>query len=66
MKNLNIVQSYHGDHSKSSIIRNFNAGVNQLHFASENQLLSCGTDGTLLIRNFNSSPNILVNDTISV
>ena len=54
MKTLEPVQIYHNEHSKSSLIRSFNSGVNQIYFTDNNQLLSCGTDGTLVIRNLPS------------
>ena len=51
LKTLENYQVYHNEHSKSSLIRNFNSGVNQLYFTGDNQLLSCGADGTLVVRN---------------
>jgi WD40 repeat protein len=51
MKTFECVQVYHNEHTKSSLIRNFNSGVNQLYFTHDNQLISCGADGTLVIRN---------------
>lgn len=51
LKTLELQQMYHNEHSKSSLIRNFNSGVNQLYFTNDNQLLSCGADGTMVIRN---------------
>ena len=54
VKTLESVQTYHNEHSKSSLIRSFSSGVNQLYFTNDNQLLSCGTDGTLVIRNLPS------------
>jgi len=52
LKTLDLNHTFHNEHTKSSLIRNFNSGVNQLHFTHENQLISCGADGTLVIRNF--------------
>ena len=51
LKTLEAIQMYHNEHSKSSLIRNSNSGVNQLFFTHDNQLLSCGAEGTLVIRN---------------
>jgi len=56
LKTLEPIQIYHHEHSKSSLIRNLNSGVNQLYFTNDNQLLSCGTDGTLVIRNLPAHP----------
>ena len=52
LKTLESLYVFHNEHSKSSLIRNFNSGVNQLYFSSDTQLVSCGVDGTLGIRNF--------------
>lgn len=50
-KTLECLQIFHNEHSKSSIIRSLNSGVNQLTFTNQNQILSCGADGTIVIRN---------------
>lgn len=51
LKTLELQNIFHNEHSKSSLIRNFNSGVNQLYLTNDNQLISCGADGTLVIRN---------------
>lgn len=53
LRTCDIKYSFPNEHSKSSLIRSFNSGVNQLRFTDDNQLLSCGADGTLGIRNLN-------------
>ena len=50
IKTLEPIQTYHNEHSKSSLIRNVNSGVNQLHFTTDNHLMSCGAEGTLILR----------------
>lgn len=51
IRTLETIQIYHNEHSKSSLIRNVNSGVNQLHFTTDSHLLSCGAEGTLILRN---------------
>lgn len=50
LKSFELKHSFPNEHSKSSLIRSFNSGVNQLGFAYDDQLLSCGADGTVTIR----------------
>lgn len=51
LKTFELKNVFQNEHSKSSLIRNFNSGVNQLKFMNDDQLLSCGADGTMAVRN---------------
>lgn len=53
LRSYEIKYSLPNEHSKSSLIRGYNSGVNQLRFTDDNQLISCGSDGTLAIRSLN-------------
>ena len=46
----NLVYSFPGEHSKSSIFRNMAAGVTQLYVSPLSQLFSCGADGSMKVR----------------
>ncbi|CAF0710194.1 unnamed protein product [Brachionus calyciflorus] len=53
LKTFELKHVFPNEHSKSSLIRSFNSGVNQIRFTNDDQLLSCGSDGTM-VRNTES------------
>jgi len=46
----NLWYSFPGEHSKSSIFRNMGSGVTQCFVTANNQLFSCGADGSMKVR----------------
>ncbi|ELU10253.1 hypothetical protein CAPTEDRAFT_201231 [Capitella teleta] len=46
----NLIHSFTGEHSKGSIFRNMGSGVTQLYVSPNSQLFSCGSDGSMKVR----------------
>jgi hypothetical protein len=51
-----------GEHAKSTLFHNVSSGVGvtQLYIADDNELFSCGADGTLRMRRLPSSRRTVV------
>lgn len=57
----NLVYSFPGEHSKNTIFpRNVQgAGVSQLYLSNSGQLFSCGSDGSMKVRQLPDSDNVV-------